>query len=123
MALISCPECGKEISDKAISCPNCGCPIKVIETQIAVKASRDFIGMVSYIIYDDKNNEIARLKRGESFTAKLPDKETIYSVKLTGRLCGPKQMICKPNTINKFSIFPTELGFTVSKVDVFDSID
>ncbi len=27
MALISCPECGKEISDKAASCPNCGSPI------------------------------------------------------------------------------------------------
>lgn len=27
MALIKCPECGKEISDKATSCPNCGCPI------------------------------------------------------------------------------------------------
>jgi len=28
MALISCPECGKEISDKAQACPNCGTPIK-----------------------------------------------------------------------------------------------
>lgn len=28
MALIRCPECGKEISDKAASCPNCGYPIK-----------------------------------------------------------------------------------------------
>lgn len=27
MALIKCPECGKEISDKAESCPNCGNPI------------------------------------------------------------------------------------------------
>lgn len=27
MALINCPECGKEISDKAANCPNCGCPI------------------------------------------------------------------------------------------------
>ena len=27
MALISCPECGKEISDKAPSCPSCGVPI------------------------------------------------------------------------------------------------
>lgn len=27
MALIKCPECGKEISDKAASCPSCGCPI------------------------------------------------------------------------------------------------
>ena len=27
MALIKCPECGREISDKAASCPNCGYPI------------------------------------------------------------------------------------------------
>ncbi len=24
MALIKCPECNKEISDKAVSCPKCG---------------------------------------------------------------------------------------------------
>ena len=27
MALIKCPECGREISDKALTCPNCGFPI------------------------------------------------------------------------------------------------
>lgn len=27
MALMKCPECGKEISDKAMLCPNCGYPI------------------------------------------------------------------------------------------------
>ena len=27
MAIIKCPECGKEISDKATSCPNCGFPL------------------------------------------------------------------------------------------------
>lgn len=27
MALIKCPECGKDVSDKAVSCPNCGCPV------------------------------------------------------------------------------------------------
>lgn len=26
MALVSCSECGKEISDKATSCPHCGAP-------------------------------------------------------------------------------------------------
>lgn len=29
MALINCPECGKEISDKANTCPNCGCPLEI----------------------------------------------------------------------------------------------
>ncbi|MDO4332621.1 MAG: zinc-ribbon domain-containing protein [Eubacteriales bacterium] len=28
MALINCPECGREISDKAVSCPHCGYPIE-----------------------------------------------------------------------------------------------
>ena len=28
MALIKCPECGKEISDAAVKCPNCGYPVK-----------------------------------------------------------------------------------------------
>ena len=27
MALIKCPECGKEISDTAKQCPNCGHPL------------------------------------------------------------------------------------------------
>ena len=27
MAMIKCPECGKDVSDKARSCPNCGNPI------------------------------------------------------------------------------------------------
>lgn len=34
MALISCPECGKEISDKVKSCPHCGYPIDNEEIQV-----------------------------------------------------------------------------------------
>lgn len=30
MALIVCPECGKEYSDKANACPNCGCPTNAV---------------------------------------------------------------------------------------------
>ena len=36
MAMIPCPECGKQISDRAYSCPECGCPINaapVVATQ------------------------------------------------------------------------------------------
>ena len=32
MALINCPECEKEISDKAQSCIHCGCPIEIHTT-------------------------------------------------------------------------------------------
>lgn len=34
MALIKCPECGKEISDFATNCPNCGFPIRIKSNKI-----------------------------------------------------------------------------------------
>ncbi len=34
MAMIKCPECGKDMSDKATACPNCGCPIEDIKAKI-----------------------------------------------------------------------------------------
>ena len=33
MALIKCPECGKEISDKASACINCGFPLAAMQTE------------------------------------------------------------------------------------------
>ncbi len=30
MSLITCPECGKQISDKATACPHCGAPIGIV---------------------------------------------------------------------------------------------
>lgn len=37
MALIKCPDCGKEISSRAKSCPNCGCPIAEANSEGEVK--------------------------------------------------------------------------------------
>ena len=33
MALIPCPECGREISDKAVACPHCGLPLPKPKTE------------------------------------------------------------------------------------------
>ena len=37
MALIKCPECGKEISDKSKKCPECGYPIKKLKKKSGTK--------------------------------------------------------------------------------------
>jgi hypothetical protein len=29
MALMDCPECGRQVSDRAAACPQCGCPLQV----------------------------------------------------------------------------------------------
>ena len=39
MALIKCPDCGKQVSSEAPACPGCGRPIKVSEEQ--VESTRD----------------------------------------------------------------------------------
>lgn len=40
MALIKCPECGKQVSDKAEFCPNCGYPIsKKVNTTVRIKVN------------------------------------------------------------------------------------
>lgn len=38
MALIKCPECGKEVSDKALSCPHCGNPLQSTPPAINLNA-------------------------------------------------------------------------------------
>ena len=55
MALIKCPECGKEVSDKAKSCIHCGYPINVskIKTNdeiIEQTKQKKKIGLIVFII-------------------------------------------------------------------------
>ena len=61
MALINCPECKKEISDKAKSCPNCGyelTPKRVSEKEILKKKGGSgcgtwviIAGVIIFILY------------------------------------------------------------------------
>lgn len=44
MALIKCPECGKEISDKASVCPNCGTPIADKKVKVHFHRKKAFVG-------------------------------------------------------------------------------
>lgn len=56
MALITCPECGKEISDQATSCPGCGYPIaerkQQLESNYSVELmeSNPMYGMKTWMI-------------------------------------------------------------------------
>lgn len=40
MALISCPECGHKVSDKAAVCPSCGCPVEFAIKQMKAKEKK-----------------------------------------------------------------------------------
>ena len=43
MAIVKCPECNREVSDKASACPNCGYQINSVKTD--VQDNLTFCGM------------------------------------------------------------------------------
>jgi len=64
MALINCPECKKEVSDKVDNCPHCGFPFRkaqnYIKKIIIIIISLIIIGGVSVGIYIYRNEKIKR---------------------------------------------------------------
>jgi len=45
MPLIACPECKREVSDRAASCPQCGCPLSPIPQSRASTAPRQKVNV------------------------------------------------------------------------------
>lgn len=70
MALINCPECGKQISDKANSCPNCGYPMASNPTSIKVRCLSDD-RKVKYMVFLANGCELARAPIGAVATINI----------------------------------------------------
>ena len=51
MALIKCPECGRDVSDRAISCPNCGYPINELTVSDDGKLLSEIVVNDSIVLY------------------------------------------------------------------------
>ncbi len=51
MAMIECPECGKEIEENLLSCSNCGFPIKIKDKEEQpIYKNKKYIGIVMCIV-------------------------------------------------------------------------
>ena len=51
MALIKCPECGKEVSSSAKNCPNCGCPIES-RNEAVIRLDSLRVGQIAKVYVD-----------------------------------------------------------------------
>ena len=68
MALISCPECGKEVSDRAVNCPNCAFPLAdTLDNTVKIKIQIMNIAKVRIfdmdsgnLLWEGKDNTVAR---------------------------------------------------------------
>ena len=80
MALIKCPECGKEVSDKAQTCINCGCPLAGINPAGPVSVAVNGSGMVQMYIFNMENGQVLWSGRNGEIARFNVEKETEISV-------------------------------------------
>ena len=71
MALINCPECGKEISDKALSCPNCGTPIANKKVRVHFHRKKTFVGSANTGTVIVDGAAVGSASNGSEFDAML----------------------------------------------------
>ena len=126
MSLIKCPECQKEISDKAEKCISCGYPIKVSDFIVKFKTPSlpKAIVNVNFIFYNDTTNEIlARAQQGEIVSLKI-EKTTIIRIHL-GRGFKDAILEYKPHQNAKYCILERNTIFKpkllIQEIDFFDS--
>ena len=76
MAMISCPECKKEISSFAKICPHCGCPICSSETRLLLNFSS--VDKSIFPLYVEVNDETYTINIENVF---VPPRYTLIKTK------------------------------------------
>lgn len=71
MALIKCPDCGKEVSSQAVACPVCGFPIAKANPKgtVAIKVDvnaipnvKIFVAGTDVLLWEGRTGEVARFQ-------------------------------------------------------------
>lgn len=125
MAMMKCPECGNDVSDKAKACIHCGFPIsslKPIQGAATIKVSKldmNNLWAKATIIDEDTGAEIAKVRQGESFTIKV-DKTMNIKVKF-GPMMRAATATLNPNESVKYLLDKQTFSLFLTKIDVIDS--
>ena len=131
MALIKCPECGKEISDKAKTCINCCCHIEEISTvgTVRIKMPNNVVeGMVGLFssrraaVTDSRGKLLWEGKHGEnaSFTVDGPTDIVIDLGSWANKIEGTVQPRRKYSLVQDRGMHMLAT-FRLTEVDVIDA--
>ena len=92
MALIKCPECGTEVSDKAAACPRCAYPLQQAQAAQVVEMAFDKVSGQIFntgcAVYDMSGNELASCRQGDTISFKCT-KPMQVQVKVSGSFGKP----------------------------------
>nr|DAW71647.1 MAG TPA: PROTEIN/RNA Complex, archaeal, ribosomal, 50S, protein.0A [Caudoviricetes sp.] len=126
MSLIKCPECQKEISDKAEKCISCGYPIKELDFIVRFKTPTlpKTIVNVNFIFYNNTTKEVlAHAQQGEIVSLKI-EKPIIIRIHI-GRGFKDAILEYKPHPNAKYCILEKNTilkpKLLIQEVDFFDS--
>ena len=131
MALIKCPECGKEISDKAKVCINCGCPLEEVSTTgiVRIKMPNNIVeGLVGLFssrraVVQDKTGKILwEGKHGENASFSV-DGPTSINIDLGGwanNTEGTVEQRRKYSLVQDMGVHMLAT-FRITEVDVIDA--
>lgn len=131
MALIKCPECGKEISDKAKVCINCGCPLSEMVTSgtVRIKMPNDIVeGLVGLFssrraaVTSKEGNLLWEGKHGENASFTI-DKPTDIVIDLGGwanKVEGTVNPKCKYSLVQDMGAHMLAT-YTLTEVDLIDA--
>ena len=105
MAMIKCPECGQDVSNKAELCIKCGYPL----SSLTPKQGYLFVKVVNNGTYwrvnffNSKTGEkLFVLKPGESKKYKIDNPMTIYAKVTSGGTSD--ELLLEPNKTNRYSV-------------------
>ncbi len=126
MALIKCPECGKEMSSLAKVCINCGCPIAELDPSGTVSINMRTDAMVKmYIIDLDTGEELWSGNNGEVARFDVQKETKISIVGSLQRRKPQKGTIGVVRGGKRYEYKYTTKGLgmycTINEIDVIDS--
>ena len=117
MALIECPECGREVSDRAAACPHCAYPIgkrpEMYTVEMAVDGATGLLFRRSCTVYGPFGERVAKCCQGDtvSFPCVAPMSVT---VRMSG-VFGRPTVTVEPG--KKYQVFISGMGkVTVQEV-------
>ena len=131
MALINCPECKREISDRAKSCPHCGCPLEEMATsgEVRIKMPNNIVeGWVglfssrSATVYNKSGKTLWSGKHGENARF-IIDEPTDIRINLGGwanEVSGTVYPKRKYSLVQDMGVHMLAT-FRITEVDVIDS--
>lgn len=88
MALIKCPECGKEISDQSVCCVNCGYPLQKANTNCIVNGEKiNLANVKEKIDCLEPNDEVSKMKIAIDLKNDIEGIDLVTAAHLVDEIC------------------------------------